>query len=462
MISSMILLFQGVCLAEEAKESQAGPRYNIVFILVDALRADHVSCYGYFRKTTPNIDSFSKEGVLFENCITQGWYTLPSHASLFTSKYVPSHNVTEKETRLPESEVTLAEILKTYGYETAAFTGGIFFDPAYGLGQGFDTYYVKTLESQKKFPFHLGKSNEIIPKALDWIENNKNKNFFIFIHSYDLFLPCQLPATFENIFDPEYQGIAKELLQRPRLHLSKNSRGTYFSGKKTDNIEEIALNQKDIRHIAANYDAGILFSDVFVGVLLKKIKELNLEENTIIILTADHGTDLLEHKTLHLYMDGIGYDEVLRVPLIIKYPGSKAPGKRIKTQVQLIDLMPTILEAVHIPINKEAQGKSLLPLLKKGKDITGFNDCVFSGWGRVLIARSREWKLIYSRGAYELYNLREDPHELRNLAGMRPAVLVELIRKLFPWATETKMGDFDNTIELSSDLTEKLKKAGYW
>jgi arylsulfatase A-like enzyme len=457
----MFGLISGVCRKAEAQEHTVPLRYNVIVVVVDALRPDHLSCYGYFRKTSPHIDSAARQGVLFENCISQAWYTLPSHASLFTSKYVHSHNVTEKETRLPASEITLAEILKIYGYETAAFTGGVFFNPAYGLNQGFDTYYDHISASQGKFSAHIGASNEIMPKALQWMEHNKDKDFFMFIHSYDLFMPCRISGINKNMFDPVYQGAADELLQRQFLRLSKTSRDTYAVTKGKNDIEEITLNQADIRHIIANYDAGIASSDASVGDLLKKIEELNLDGKTIVILTADHGIDLLGHNTLHCYMSGSGYDEVLRVPLIIKYPGVKAKAKIIKSQVQLIDLMPTVLDFLRIPIPKEVQGKSIFPLFYQGNSV-GFNESVFSGWNDVLAVRSRGWKLIYSRGSYELYNLNKDPRELKNLAQLRPDVFMRLIRQLFSWAQEARLGDFDNTIELSVDLTENLKRAGYW
>jgi len=461
LICCVFLLIGGVCLAGQLKENLDFPRYNVVVILLDALRADHLSCYGYFRKTSPNIDRLTKEAVLFENCISQCWYTLPSISSLFTSKYAHTHHVTEKNNRLADSEITLAEILKLYGYKTAAFTGGIFFDPVYGLNQGFDTYYAKAAESQGRFPFRLGKSDEIYPKALNWIENNKNNDFFIFIHSYDLFLPCRLPEEYNHVFSQQYEGPADELLGLRRLHLSRLTEGNYLVGKRKESGKKVKLEPPDIQHIIDNYDAGILFSDHFVGVLLDKIKELDLDRKTILILVADHGTDLLGHDSLHLYMDGNPYDEVLKVPLIIKYPGLNGKNRKVKSQVQLIDIMPTVLDFLNIPINREEEGRSVFSLLKNG-DTEGFNENVFSGWDNLLIVRNRSWKLIYSKGSYELYDLKKDPKESVDLSVRNPDIFMKLVKPLFSWSVTAKSGDLDNTIELSGDLSDKLKKAGYW
>jgi len=436
---------------------------NIIFVLIDALRADHLSCYGYPRKTSPNIDKLAEESILFENCISQAWYTLPSVASIFTSRYPHNHMVTDKNLKLPENELTLAEVLKLYGYKTAAFTGGIFFEPVYGLNQGFDIYYARTAQTKGPLRLRLGKSSDIYPKALDWIEKNRNEKFFVFIHSYDLFLPTRLPARYKNIFDPGYKGVADKLLSLPRLQILKKGPDKYYyiESAKSDRFKEVKIKDPDLRHIIADYDAGIHYADSFVGELLKRIKELKLYENTIIVITADHGTDLLDHRTLRFYRGGDVYDEVSKVPLLIKYPKSMMRNKRIKKQAQLIDVMPTILDSLGIPVNKEAEGRSLMILFDNDNN-TDFNKFVFSGWENTQAIRSRQWKLIYSSGRYELYDLKNDPYESDNVIEDKPEIFLEMMKPLFFWKTNVCYKYPDNQIKLGNDLVEKLKKAGYW
>jgi arylsulfatase A-like enzyme len=455
-------LIAGLACGFCAQSRESAGDYNVIVVVLDALRADHLSCYGYFRKTTPNLDRFASRSLLFENCISQACYTLPSHASLFTSKYVHSHNAIESNTRLPDKETTLAQVLKIYGYKTALFAGGVYFEPVYGFGRGFDSYYAKTTELKDGFPFRMGKSDEIYPKALKWIEENKENKFFIFIHSYDLYLPIKFPPEFPNRYDPGYRGIADELLSRQRLHLQRTSRGTFREGRGyLRGPEELELNERDKAHIIANYDDGVFYNDMFVGRLLEKLDELNLTGKSLIILTADHGTDLFDHGTVHMYMDGSAYEEVIHVPLIISLPRPQAKTARIKTQVQLIDLAPTVLDFLGIPVNSGAQGKSLCPVIK-GTAPKDFNRNVFSGWDNIQAVRRLEWKLIFSQGKYELYNLKSDPHELNDLAGRNQGILLGCIKDLFSWNAGLSPEEDDNQVELSPGLVRKLKESGYW
>jgi arylsulfatase A-like enzyme len=426
---------------------------NIVLILLNAARADHLKAYGYQRNTTPNIDNLSKESAIFEQAIAQANWTLPSLASILTSRYVHNLGVWERGNRISEEELTLPEILKIYGYRTAAFVGGLDTMADYGLSQGFDCYYDDTADSP------MNSFNETVPLAIDWLKKNKDNKFFLLVHGYDVHAPYNYPAPYEDMYDPHYSGIVDELsLDYPLL---KNIRGNvlFWDG------ERINLTERDIGHIIAHYDAGLTYADKFIGELLAEIDRLGLWDDTTVIVTSEHGEELGDHTGFDRFGRMNLYDEVIRVPLIIKPPFADLKGKHISKQVQLIDIMPTILDLLGIPINKEAQGASLVALIKPGDVSKDFDRYAFSQTGpEKWSIRAGQWKLIADNGEYELYNLEEDEREANNLARRHPEVVYGLVRRYLDWRKKTDSGrDPDDTrIELTVEMKEKLREAGYW
>lgn len=430
----IIIFIISVCLFRLQNKSFAGespdakpPAYNVVLIVVDSLRADHLSCYGYFRNTSPNIDKFALGSILFEEAISQANNTLLSFASILTSQYVSTHKVRDFNRRLNDSALTLAEVLKIYNYRTAAFVGGFLLDPVFGLDQGFDTYY------------HLDKTGssfkDVIPPALKWIEERKKdrKKFFLLLHGNDLHPPYLFPKT--SMYDKGYNGqiesinsdgktywvIYKKMIHH--LYATEDRRITY-------------LNPQDIRHIIAEYDEGINYVDNFIGDFLKEFDKLRLRDKTVIILTADHGEGLFDHD--YFFHDFNLYENTIRVPLIIRIPPEDARVRKISRQVQLIDLMPTILELAGIRPNQEAEGHSILSLLT-GEAGPKFNQYVFSeSHFAGAVIRSDEWKLIYYPDTIELYNLKEDRQEKQNLFKRRPDIAGRLTAELLGWMEERR------------------------
>jgi arylsulfatase len=183
----------------ETGEKNKDDKYNVIIIVVSALRADHLGCYGYRRNTSFNIDKLAKESVVFERAVSQSYWTLPSLASILTSKFVSWHNVYSRDAKLGGAEKTLAEILRIYGYKTAAFTCGLDTAAAYGLNKGFDVYDV--YDGNKT----MGSFSDTIPKAVEWLNKNKNQEFFLLLHSYDVHPPYNSCA--ENYFDKGYKGV---------------------------------------------------------------------------------------------------------------------------------------------------------------------------------------------------------------------------------------------------------------
>lgn len=425
--------------------------YNVVLITLNAARADHLKTYGYKRNTAPNIDKLAKGALIFEQAIAQSYWTLPSQASIFTSKYVHSHGVYGRTEKLSEKELTLPEILKIYGYKTAAIVGGLDMVAAYGFNQGFDYYFDDTEQES------MGSFRDIIPKAIKWLRENKDNKFFLFIQGYDIHAPYRQPEPYEDIYDTDYDGILDELIIDYQFLKNINKDTLSLNGR------TIKLTEEDINHIIAHYDAGITYADKFIGELLKEINELNLSHRTIIIITSEHGEELLDHGSFDRFGQKNLYEEVIRIPLIIKHPRIK--GRRIMNQVQLIDIMPTILGFLEIPFNKEAQGLSLVPLIEDKGIKAEFNHYVYSEAGPNKWAmRTKDWKLIYDSGKYELYNLQEDTAEINNLSNQRPKLVYKLMQRLLKWyrRTKTDSSPDDTRIELSEEMKKKLREAGYW
>lgn len=446
-IFMIIFIFTYAASAPSGNDQQ----FNVVLMSLNAVRADHLGIYGYKRNTSPNIDKLAEEALIFDQAIAQSHWTLPSQASIFTSRYVHSHGVYERTEKLSEKELTLPEILKIYNYKTAAFVGGLDMVAAYGLNQGFDYYFDNT----KGKP--MSSFKEIIPPAIEWLRENKDNKFFLFIQGYDVHAPYHQPAPYEDMHEPDYNGIINQL--HLDYHLLKNIHKDtlLFEGKR------IKLSKEDINHIIAHYDAGISYVDKFIGELLKEINQSNLSDKTILIITSEHGEELSDHGGFDRFGQKNLYEEVIRIPLIIKHPYIE--GRRFTNQVQHIDILPTILDFLGIPINKEAQGLSLAPLIEGQAIKKEFNRYVYSEaspnkWA----TRTRQWKLLYNHGDYELYNLQEDRAETDNLFSQRPELVYELAQTFLEWRKITKVDrSFDNQrIELSEEMKKNLREAGYW
>lgn len=406
---------------------------NIIIICLDTLRADHVSSLGYHRQTTPNIDELlAAKGVLFKQAIAQSSFTLPSHASLFTSKYVHTHKADRVERRLGDYEITLAQVLRQNGYKTAAFIyNAPQFAVSFGLNKGFDTYVFGEHERDRKPSFEI-----TVPQALDWIEKHRRDRFFVFLHSNDVHEPYH--SVYENFFDPDYKG---------RLDGEYMASGTPFHNN------NLSRTPREVQHIIAHYDGGIKYADEFVGKFIRQIADWGLLEKTIVILLSDHGEILADRGPQFCHGFSV-HDEEVHVPLIITHPLFKQKGIKIGAQVQLIDVMPTTLDFLGIsPDDLNMEGRSLRGLIE-GKEAPGLRDYAYAECllgesekdgilNQQLMVRTPSWKLISSiwdikegvRGklslpmqlhntyvltslgedGYELYNLENDPDEKNNL-----------------------------------------------
>ena len=236
--------------SDRVTASTRQPPKGIILISLDTLRADHLGSYGYHRDTSPHIDALAKESILFENAVVQSPWTLPSHMSIMTSLYPSFHGVDEFSFRLADEHVTLAELLKEHGYQTAAFTDGVWMRAVTGMNQGFDMYDDQGV--------HIA---NILPKVEKWLDANRSKPFFLFIHCYDIHVPYNPPPPYNTMFhDFTYTG-----------HLAPN--GKTFTAI---NEKKLSVTDEDVRHFIALYDGGIRYTDAKIGEFLSYLRNRGL------------------------------------------------------------------------------------------------------------------------------------------------------------------------------------------
>lgn len=444
------------------------PDCNVVIISINDLRADHVGTYGYGRNTTPNIDRFARGSIVFENSITQAPWTLPSQVSFMTSLYASVHAIGYRNSsffqRIKGSDVLLAEVMKDNGYKTAAFVattpniiglkGRDDLSARYGFSRGFDTYVGGAGESFA----------QTIPLAAEWLKQNGEKKFFLFVQGRDVHAPFSTVKEFDNLFDPSYNGVMNDVhLRYIDLDCIKKAGNAYvFDCSNTSRIdgtptiaglptsgslnftrkfingtainEAFRLSQRDMDHVAASYDGGIAYADYLLGDFFITLKNIGLLNKTIVIVVSDHGESLYER-------DSIGhnslYDENVRVVTIIRNP--KYPPERIKEVVQLIDVAPTILDFVGVPAEKSFQGNSMVPLIDGiGKE--EFKYAYTEDYEGSVSVRTDKWKFILRiQGDTELYDLQNDPHEQVNVAENRRDAAQNMFSRISGWKMENTL-----------------------
>jgi arylsulfatase A-like enzyme len=412
-----------VCMVAIFSCAEKSPKLNVMIIGVDTLRPDHLGCYGYGRDTSPVIDAFAAGGVLCENAISQSPWTLPSFATAFTSLYPTQHGATAVQSRVRRSFPTLATILHNKGYATGAVINAPALKPAYGVDRGFDHYHMTPPEGRN--------ADGTTRDALEWIDSLGNKRFFAFVHYFDPHLSYSPPAPYDRRFDPGYEG---------RIGNSFNLEG--FSRVRDIMFDQLTvLSAADWNHIVSLYDGEIAFTDKAIDDLLRGLEDRGLRDNTLIVFLSDHGEEFYDHGGFehgHSF-----YSELIRVPLVFSLPGVVPEGVRLSRQVRLVDVAPTVLDFLRIEPPPHFEGVSLKPLLEgTGKPEAGdacllahdiaYAEALMHGLEKKCLS-AYPWKLIYSMstGGKMLFNLDDDPEEMRNVIAQEPDVAAQLSERLF-------------------------------
>jgi arylsulfatase A-like enzyme/Tfp pilus assembly protein PilF len=391
---------------------------NVLLISIDTCRADHLSCYGAPRKTTPNLDQLAAEGTLFENAFSPAPITLPAHASMLTGTDPPYHAVHDNTGyRLGPANETLAELLGDRGFVTGAVIGAFVLDSRFGLDQGFQTYDDRFDSVLKETSIAHRRGEEVSRHALSWLEEHYRKPFFLFLHYFDPHFAYDPPGPFRSAF--------------------------------ADDL----------------YAGEIAYADHCIGQVIEALQRLGVYDSTLIIVTSDHGEMLGEHgEGTHSYFV---YQSAIRVPLIVRVPGS-LNSRRVAESVGLIDLLPTVCGLLGFQPPRDVQGIDLSPTLTGGISPAAERSFYCEsmvpatyGCNPLLGLVRGRWKYILTTRA-ELYDLAHDYQELENLAATRAderlAMDAELREILNKYARESSR---EERIDLDEKALQSLRALGY-
>lgn len=435
---------------------------NVILISIDTLRADHLGCYGYERNTSPNVDALASNSVTFLNTYASSPWTLPSHISMLTSLHGVNHQVSYEDESMDPSIITLADVLRVNQFYCAALTGGGFVHAKYGFSKGFNSY------SDEGGILRQDSAEHLFHVASRWLEREKDKSFFLFLHTFQTHNPYACRYPYKTMFieeDAKWKHI--DLL-------------SYLGGKPGIFKE---LTEKERKNVKGLYDGEIRYTDEeFIGPLIEKLKHMGLYDKTMIIFTSDHGEEFYDHQGWgHGYSL---YDESLKVPLIIKFPGSRFKGRRISNFVSLIDIFPTILDELGVGVRDlDIDGKSLFPVIRgqeKGNrmflaDVA--SNVLDSHIPQKISMNKGDEKLILNKKfkkedlefflaqppvliPVEMYDLVRDPREKKNISDTKSELanqIIQNIRLIYKEAKKRKTGK----MEMNEELKKQLEALGY-
>lgn len=438
-----------------ARASRATGRPSIILVSIDTLRADRLGAYGSDRGLTPHLDALADEGAVFEQATSAAPWTLPSHVSLFTSMLPFDHHVRWTSMHIDPARSMLAERLRDAGYRTAAFTGAGYVDSLFGFGQGFDVYenHREALE---------GGPAAIVDHALAWARQESGAPFFLFVHTYEV----HSPFTNTDRAPRDDAG---------RLHAP-------FTNHEVEEVHQqrLVLTPAERRYVTGLYDSDVASADAVIGNLLEALRREGILDRAILVILSDHGEDLWDHDAR--WSPGHGhslYQELLRVPLIVRAPGLVPAGARIRTPVSLIDIAPTLLEMTGLPPEPDHRGRSLDTTLRSGREPEAepiWSESVEFGPDRFALREgdrkviraprpgTSHGKLRLTAPPLEVFDLAADPGETRDLSASVTAPEVRMIVDVghrAERALHATSDDLADAADIPENLHEQLRSLGY-
>jgi len=468
---------------------QPAPRVDrVILISIDTLRADHLGVYGHARFTSPVLDALASQGAVFEDASSAAPWTLPSHASMLTGLYPLRHHVVTSQTALPDSVPTLASMFERAGFFTAAVVNSTWLkQTTFHLTRDFDAFLaVDDADYGRRTP-----STWVTDQAIEWMQDHLDERLFLFVHYYDVHADYASLPAYEKLFVTPYEGPADGTGWQLQVENFDDRHVAYCiaehdptvcafgSSEKPRVIDEkmhkVGFDRDDIRHLEELYDAGIRQLDSELGRLFGFIDQEGLRDGTLVIVTADHGEEFLDHGRVEHFLTT--YQEMLHVPLIVRGPGVPA-GVRIDAPVSLVDVAPTALSVAGVPVPAGLDGVDLSPLLH-GADAAAFEERPIwgeaaggEGYGPPLDSiyplyrsvRQGRFKLIHDAltGRSELYDLDADPHEQHDIRARAPQVAERLEALLAARHADARApGDDGDAVKLDPDELDRLRALGY-
>ncbi len=434
----------GVTAADHTAPSECSEPKNVILISLDTLRADHMSLYGYERETVPILEQLAARGAVFENCMSAAPWTVPSHSSMLTSTYASEHGARNNDLRLAGSPPTLTRILKSHGYRTTASVSALNASSKYGLDQDFDVFD-EPPRGRARIP-----GNRVTDILLDRLERIKDKPFFAFGHFFDAHPGFDPFPKYDDLWGDHFP-----------TEVTKFENLERYAGADLD------MDPEDLEDLLNVYDGRIRFMDDQVGRILQFLDDNGLTDKTIVAVVSDHGEAWEEngYQGHRYYL----HRDVIRVPLLIAYPGAPEGGIRVATQVRTIDLAPTLLQLAGCGSAPTFRGEALIPQIEAGTltDLPAFAETTEYLESRMISEGGLKLILDPYQQTIELYDTAADPRESNNLASARPADVDRLrarlyeIERMLRARREVHQRAGGTTVGLDEDERKALRSLGY-
>ncbi len=459
---------------------------GIIVLWTDTLRQDHLDAYGYGRETAPALHRFAEDGVQFRNHTAQATWTKVATPSVLTSLYPSTHGVLEFKDRLPAGATTLAEVYRSAGYATLGFASNLFTGQFTNLHQGYEEQHEDgSLPNQRS-----SKTARVyVDRLVEWLESHRDAPFFVFLHLYDPHDPYEPNRPYDTTWaDPAKRDEHHRTLEAVRKVISDPLLKLFGMPTRAELVKAGLDADSYVKHDVDWYDGSIRGLDAEVARLLERLKALDLDRRTLLVFTADHGEEFLDHG--RMFHGQSVYGELTQVPLMMRWPGVLPAGRVVQEVVQTIDLMPTLLEISGLKPPAEVQGQSLVPLLDGGdRRSTGRawrahpaiseKAATNPSKGAAPAPHDTEsyaivdggFKLVHNtvrpRGGpeFELYDFAKDSLNLRDVAGEHPDVVQRLAKLLDSWRKMAQSArlkpDAESMQGLSQQQLERLRSLGY-
>jgi arylsulfatase A-like enzyme len=450
----------------------------VILVQGDTLRTDHLDAYGYERATAPTLTRLAHEGALFRRAFSQTGWTKASAPSVLTSLYPSTHGVHKFGDRLPSSATTIAEAYRQAGYATASFSSVVFTGAFSNLHQGFEEVHEVESTAGRAGPEGGKTAREYVDRATEWLEAHRDVPSFVFLHFMDPHSPYVPNRPYDSTWaDPTKRGeyvrqqkALKEFIASPNMALRAMA-----------TREELTRAGLDpewfIRYSKDWYDGSILGMDRELSRLMERVEGLGLRDRTVFAFYADHGEEFHEHG--EMFHGQSVYGEMIHVPLVVWAPGRVPAGTDVQETVELIDVMPTLLDLSGLDRPRSMQGASLRPLLGAGgwtprpafaeKQPNGGSDARAAA--EIYAMVDGRWKLIHNavrgegRPEFELFDAEADPLDQHDVAALNPDVVARLTRSLDAWQRGARAArlrpDGETAKDMSAEQLEHLRSLGY-
>ena len=476
---------------------------DLLFLLVDTVRADHLSAYGYPHPTTPWLEALAAEGVLFDEAIAASCHTKPSTASIFTARFPPAHQARRLEETLPASAFTLTQALRAVGYRTAAFSANGLVSPTFGFGRGFERFYRQEAPymmlldlSEILYRLYLGvpvagyaaggvlgtflgwewllmpsrrASESLLQKPehfeaegiftaarrwLDEVEGDRDHPVFTYVHLLEPHDPYEPPAALQQ----EYEGRLGGKTDDPYF--------PHYVGGFLPFLRGDPLPPERRLGLVARYNAEIAATDALLASFVQEVRNRRPERELLLVVVSDHGEEFYEHGGW-----GHGhslYEETIRVPLVLHYPGHLPAGRRVSERVSLIDLGPTLLDLIDVPPVPAFQGTSLLPTLEGAGPASRspvFSEIFWGGHFAQSISQGSQKLIRATRGGEVrtfLFDLAADPGEEQNRMELAPALGQRLDQELQQVLAQSQAIAVEaQAVRIEGDIADQMRALGY-